>query len=144
VFTDAGYNSSLQIQPYKNFGFSAGLNLTIPIYDGRQKQYKYAKLDIEERTRLSNREFYFNQYSQQVAQLKLQLNATDKLVGKINQQITYAYTLIGADNRLLETGDIRIADYVTAVNTYLNAKNLLNQNFITRLRILNQINYWNR
>jgi hypothetical protein len=105
---------------------------------------KYSKLDIEERTRLSSREFFMNQYSQQRAQLKLQLKAIDQLESKINQQITYAYTLIGADNKLLETGDIRIADYVTAINTYLNAKNLLNQNLIGRLRIVNQINYWNR
>jgi hypothetical protein len=33
-------------------------------------------------------------------------------------------------------------DYVTAINNYLNAQNLLTQNSIDRLRIQNQINYW--
>lgn len=144
IYTDAGYNSSTQHMLYKNFGFSAGLNLSIPIYDAHQKRLKYSKLDIEERSRLASREFFLNQYNQQMAQLKLQLRAINQLESKINQQITYAYTLIGADNRLLETGDIRIADYVTAINTYLNAKNLLTQNLINRLRLANQINYWNR
>ena len=144
VYTDAGYNSSMHHTLYKNFGFSAGLNLSIPIYDAHQKRLKYSKLDIEERTRLSSREFFLNQYNQQIAQLKLQLKAIGDLEGKINQQITYSYTLIGADNKLLETGDIRIADYVTAINTYLNARNLLNQNLVGRMKIVNQINYWNR
>ncbi|MEP6512588.1 MAG: TolC family protein [Parafilimonas sp.] len=143
-YADAGYNSSLQFQPYKNFGVSAGFSLTVPIYDARQRTLKYSKLDIRERTRLANKDFFRNQYFQQVAQLTKQLHATDELVSKINEQITYVKTLITANQRLLETGDIRIADYVLAINNYLTAKNLLNQNYISRLKILNQINYWNR
>jgi hypothetical protein len=45
---------------------------------------------------------------------------------------------------LLETGDARIADLVIALNNYLTAKNLLTQNTVSRLQIINQINYWNR
>jgi hypothetical protein len=40
VYTDAGYNSSMHHTLYKNFGFSAGLNLTVPIYDAHQKRFK--------------------------------------------------------------------------------------------------------
>jgi outer membrane protein TolC len=144
AFTDAGYNSSMMITPYKNFGFSVGLNLTIPIYDGRQKRLKYQKLDIEEQTRLSNKNFFINQYKQQVGLLKQQLFATNELMDKIRQQIIYIRTLITANGKLLETGDVKITDYITAINNYLNVKNLFNQNYISRLKIANQINYWNR
>lgn len=143
AYTDAGYNSSLQVAPYKNFGFSAGVSLTIPIYDGHQKRLKYAQVDLKERTRQANKEFFINQYRQQVAQLKQQLYATDLLVNKINQQIEYSHTLIEANGKLLQTGDITMKDYVLAINNYLNAQNLLTQNNISRLRIVNQINYWN-
>lgn len=143
AYTDAGYNSSLQFMPHKNFGFSAGLSLTIPIYDGRQKQLKNAQLDLKERTRQANKTFFINQYRQQIAQLKQQLQATDLLVNKINQQITYSHALIVANGKLLQTGDITMKDYVTAINNYLSAKNLLTQNIISRLRIINQMNYWN-
>ncbi|MGN6166385.1 MAG: TolC family protein [Flavisolibacter sp.] len=143
AYTDAGYNSSLQVTPYKNFGFSAGISLTIPIYDGHQKRLKYAQVDLKERTRQANKEFFINQYRQQVAQLKQQLYATDLLVNKINQQIAYSHTLIEANGKLLQTGDITMKDYVLAINNYLSAQNLLTQNNISRLRIVNQINYWN-
>lgn len=142
TYVDAGYNSSLQVMPYRNFGASAGINITIPIYDGRQKQLKYAQLDIRERTRQSSRDFYVNQYRQQIAQLRQQLNATDILVKRIGQQIVYSKTLIAANGKLLETGDITMKDYVTAITNYLNAQNLLTQNTVSRLRIVNQINYW--
>jgi outer membrane protein TolC len=144
AYVDGGYNSSLQLTPYKNFGFSAGLSLTVPIYDGHQKQLKFAQVDIRERTRQANKEFFLNQYYQQIAVLKKQLQATDLLVDKINKQIEYSHTLIVANNKLLGTGDILMRDYVTAINNYLNAQNLLTLNTIERLRTLNQINYWNR
>ncbi|RYF81701.1 MAG: TolC family protein, partial [Chitinophagaceae bacterium] len=99
AYTDAGYNSSLQNMPYKNFGFSAGISLTIPIYDGRQKQMKQARVDIQERTRQANRTFYVAQYRMQLEQLKQQLMAIDLIVGKINKQIEYSHTLILANGK---------------------------------------------
>jgi len=144
AYVDGGYNSSLQVMPYKNLGFSAGLSLTIPIYDGHQKQMKYAQLNIRERTRQANKQFFLSQYYQQAALLRKQLQATDLLVEKINKQIEYSHTLIIANNKLLETGDITMRDYVAAINNYLNAQNLLTLNTIERLRTMNQINYWNR
>ena len=144
AYVDGGYNSSLQFLPYRNFGFSAGLSLVVPIYDGHQRQMKYAQVDIRERTRQANKQFFVNQYYQQVAQLRLRLKATDLLVNKINKQIEYAHTLIVANNKLLETGDIAMRDYVTAINNYLNAQNLLTLNTIERLKTVNQINYWNQ
>jgi outer membrane protein TolC len=144
AYADAGYNSTLQLMPYKNFGVSAGVSLTIPIYDGNQKKMRLSQLDLQERTRLSNKEFYANQYIQQVSLLKRQLNAIENLVQKIQQQIRYSHTLVTANAKLLETGDITMKDYVLAINNYLTARNALIQNNVTRLRILSQINYWNR
>ena len=144
AYTDAGYNSSLLTTPYKNFGVSFGVSLNVPIYDGHQKQYKYNKIDLLEKTRLNKKTFYINQYRQQIAQLNQQLKSTDLLVNTINAQIKYINTLLSANAKLLETGDIKISDYVLAITNYINARNLLNQNYINRLRIVNQIRYWNR
>ena len=144
AFTDAGYLSSLQYTAYKNFGISAGVSLAIPIYDGKQKILKYNKLDLEERTRVAEKEFFINQYNQQIAQLYRELRSTETMIEKINQQVLYTSTLINADLKLLETGDIKLTDLVLSINNYFNARNLLRQNKISKLKIINQINYWNR
>ena len=144
AFTDGGFNTSLQNTPYNNFGFSFGVNIKKLIYDGRQKRLKYQKLDIEENTRLTNRAFFVNQYRQQVPQLLIQLRATDKLFEQINQQLNYTKTLIIAYDKLLETSDVKITDLVIAITGYLNAQNAYRQNIISRLKIVNQLNYWNR
>ncbi len=144
AYTDAGYVSSLLGDADRNFGISFGLSLAVPIYNGHQKQYRLRQVDLRENTRLTNKMFFVNQYKQQIAQLNQQLNASDLLVKTINEQIKYVQTLISANARLLQTGDIRISDYVLAITNYINARNLLNVNYINRLRIVNQINYWNR
>ena len=144
AYADAGYNSTLAYTPYKNFGTSIGLNLSVPIYDGKKRKLQYSKFNLAQATTNSYRDFAKNQYYQQIAQLKQQFTATEELIGQINSQINYSESLINVNARLLETGDAKIADLVIALNNYLTAKNLLTQNTVSRLQIINQINYWNR
>ncbi|HLZ89401.1 MAG TPA: TolC family protein, partial [Puia sp.] len=144
LYADGGYSSTFAYQGYKNFGMSFGVTVTMPIYDGHQRKMQYSKLEIAERTRTGYKDFFTRQYSQQIAQLRQQLEATEDLIGQINDQVKYSQALIDVNGKLLGTGDAKIADYIIALSNYLNAKNLLTQNNITRLQIINQINYWNR
>jgi Outer membrane efflux protein len=144
AFADAGYNSTLAYTPYKNFGTSIGLSLSIPIYDGKQRKIQYSKIDVQERTRLSRRDFFIQQHHQQILQLLQQLNETDKLIEQIDKQVKYTETLITVNERLMATGDIRLTDFILTLNNYLNAKNLVTQNYASRLKIINQLNYWAR
>lgn len=145
LYADGGLQASLQTDPvYKNFGNSFGINFIIPIYDGGQKKMQYSKIAIAERTRSRNRDFFQNQYYQQIAQLQQQLYAIENLLGTINKQIKYIETLIDVNGKLLETGDIKMTDYVLALNNYITAKNLVVQNMISRYQVINQLNYWNK
>jgi hypothetical protein len=143
LFADAGYQSSLILTPYKNFGYSFGINLTVPIYDGHQKQLQFSKLDIQQRTLQKKQEFFDLQYRQQLQQLYQQLNNIESLNKNINKQIEYLETLLKVDAKLLETGDILITDLILALNNYITAKNLVVQNQIARYQVIQQINYWN-
>jgi outer membrane protein TolC len=143
LFADAGYQSTFILTPYKNFGYNIGINLTVPIYDGHQKRLQFTKLDLEERTRQKQQDFFYKQYQQQIQQLQQQLNDLQSLVTPVNKQIAYLETLIKVNGRLLETGDIRITDYVLALNNYITAKNLLVQNQVERYQVIQQLNYWN-
>ncbi|MEO6220836.1 MAG: TolC family protein [Ginsengibacter sp.] len=144
LFADAGYQSSFEINPYKNFGTNIGINFSIPIYDGRQRRLQYTRLGIEERTRQKNRDFFQRQYYQQIAQLQQQLSLIQSLESSINDQIKFLETLIEANGKLLETGDIKVTDYIVALNNYIIAKNLLVQNKVSRYQIINRLNYWNK
>ncbi|MGN6617579.1 MAG: TolC family protein, partial [Ilyomonas sp.] len=123
---------------------SFGLNLTIPIYDGGQRKLQHQRLDIAEQTRQYYRDFFQTEYNQQLAQLMQQLNSTQQLIDETTAQLKYVEGLIQSDKKLLATGDVRIADYIIAINNYLNAKNTITQNTLNKLQIITQINYWNK
>ncbi len=144
LYADGGYNSSFFATPYRNFGVSGGVAVTVPIYDGRQRKMLHQKNAIAEQNRQNYRDFFTKQYQQQIAQLGQQLQQTEQLIEQTNTQIKYADGLIKAQRKQLVTGDVRIADYIIAISNYLNAKNIITQNSIAKLQILNQINYWNR
>ncbi len=144
LYADGGYNSSLTGDYYKHFGGSFGVNLSVPLYDGKQKKLEYQKLAIQQRTRNRYKDFAMNQYRQQVAQLKLQLEETSTLIKQINDQLKYSEGLINVYRKLMQTGDANITDYVLALNSFLTAKNQLTQNIINRMQIINQLNYHNR
>lgn len=144
IFADGGFNSDFSYQSYRNFGTSAGFSLVIPIYDGGVRQLLHKKLSLQEETRLYYRAFYYNQYRQQIDQYSQQIAENEKLIDDINDQIKYTEGLIKVDTKLLQTGDLKIADLILAINNYLTAKNLLAQTTISRLQLINQYNYYNR
>jgi outer membrane protein TolC len=144
VYANSGYNSSLAFQPYRNLGASAGFTITVPIYDGHQKKMIYNKLAIEQQTNIAYKEFFVSQHTQQINLLKRQINDHNALYQKIKEQIKFTKSLLDVDSRLLQTGDIRVADFILAINNYLTAQNLLKQTNIDRLKLINQLNYWNR
>ncbi|MDQ2753324.1 MAG: TolC family protein [Bacteroidota bacterium] len=141
---DAGYVSSFVYTPYKNWGASANVNVIVPIYDGKQRKLSHKRLDILENTRANYRDFFATQYKQQIAQLTQQLNSTKTLIAETANQLKYVRALIVANSKLLATGDVRIADYVIAINNFLNAQNVVIQNTVAQFQIITQINYWNR
>ena len=143
VFADGGYYTDFLV-PAKNFGTSVGFNLTIPIYDGGQRKLLYKRLSLEEETRRNYKAFFSSQYTQQINQLNQQIDEYDRLITDIQDQFKYSESLIKVDTKLLQTGDLRIADLVLAVNSYLSVRNLLTQNTISRLQLINQLNYWNQ
>lgn len=144
LLADGGYNSDFMSQPYKNFGVSVGFSFTLPVYDGGQRKIQYRKLSLEEDTRKSYKAFFDTQYHQQIAQLKQQITGNETLLAQIDEQMKFSESLIKVNTKLLQTGDLRIADLVLAINNYLSIKNLKTQTNITNLQLINQLNYWNR
>jgi outer membrane protein TolC len=144
ALADAGFNTDFTGQEYKNFGVSAGLTLSIPIYDGGQKKLAYKKLSLDEDTRQNYKSFFDKQYRQQLAQLSQQIAENDALLTQVTDQMKYVESLIKVDTQLMQTGDLKIADLILAINNYLSVKNLFTQTTITGLQLINQLNYWNK
>jgi outer membrane protein TolC len=142
VYADGGYLSSLALTPWKNFGSSVGLSLTVPVYDGRQRKMQLDQVKISEDTRSNYRSYFKNQYYQKLSVLERQLASLEKIKDQVNEQLKYVQVLIDANRLLLNAGDISITDYLLSVSNYLNARGMLIENNVSRLMVINEINYW--
>ncbi len=142
-FADAGLQSSMPSTMYRNFGASFGLNLSIPIYDGKQRKLNYQKLKIAEKTRENYASFFHKQYDQKVAMLIQQLKSSEKLVTQIQNKLQTSKSLVELDKKLMNTGNLRITDYLLAIQHFLSIKSNLNQAKMKRYQIINKLNYWN-
>ena len=143
IFADAGFNSTLSNYTYKHFGASVGFSLTIPIYDGNQKQKQHNKFKISEQIRKDYQDFSRQQYRQQLERLYQQLEQTEEIIIQAQSVIITTQTLMDAYGKQMQTGDTSITDYMLSINHYLNAKHVINQHSINKTQIINQINYWN-
>ena len=144
LMADGGYLSSFTYQPERNFGASIGISIEVPLFNTTGRKLRHNKIAIEEQTRQFYRDFYSTQYHQQIKRFMQQLEANKNLEEQISLQIKYSETLMNAYQKLLQTGDIRITDYMIAIGNYLNAKNLMVQNITERYQFINELNYWNR
>jgi outer membrane protein TolC len=140
-FADAGVLTSTLNNFYKHFGYSVGASLSVPIYDGRQKDLESRKISLYENTVANYRVKYSKQYYQLLFQLKDELAGTEKVKAQINIQLATTKQLIAALKAQLEIGQVRMTEYINAIKNYRNINRNLNLVNIRMHQIRNEINY---
>lgn len=141
AFSDSGYQSSFTTTPYKNFGLSVGVGVTIPIYDGHQKKMLLQQNQLSLQTRQKYLEQTQRQYQQQILQINNQIEQYNKIINTANEQTTYAKTLVEANAKQLPTGDVRMVDFILSINNLLNLKGNIIQYNTTLFNLKNQLQY---
>ena len=142
LLADAGYLSSFASQGYKNFGFSVGFGVSIPISDGHQKSLQHQKNETALATNLAYKNNFEKQYQQQLLMLNQKLKQALETENQLQSQLEIIDTLIEADKKLLLTGDAQITDFVIAISNVISINNSISQNKINKLQLINEINYW--
>lgn len=141
VFADAGINAiSPKRIPY-NLGTSFGLSFTMPLYDGKQRLLEHRKISFAENSRALFQSFFENQYAQERDQLIEQLRLTEELISDRRNQLNSFEKLIVLYKVEINNGMVRWLDFIAVVNNFAQASNELVHAEISRLQIINQLNY---
>lgn len=140
-FTDAGFQSSLMQQPYKNYGVSVGVNISLPLYDGHKKELLLQQNDLAKNTSSIYYERQKKQFELQVTQLNTQMQQYKKIMETAALQLTYAKTLIEANAKQLPTGDVRMSDYILSINNLLNLRSSMIQTENILFILQNQLQF---
>jgi hypothetical protein len=140
-FADAGFLSSNPWNFYRHFGYSAGVSLNIPIYDGKQRDIEKQKLDLDQNTRLNYQSNFQKQYFQQIQQLSTELKALNDMSSRIQDQLSTSDQLVKALKDQLEAGQIQMTEYINAIKNYKNISRNVNLIKIQKLQVINEMNF---
>ena len=125
----------------RSLGVSGGLLLSVPIFDGHQRQLQYQRFALSEQSRQGYRQFLTVQRRQQYEQLEGQIRAADALLARIREQLRIAEALVGATRQQLATGEVVILDYLNVLTSYRTLQFSLSQAETDRLRSLYALDY---
>lgn len=140
-FADAGVLTSKPMTFYKNFGYSVGIGLNVPIYDGNQRSLEKQKLGFEENSRQVYEKTYKNQYYSKIQQLKEELNSLNQLSISLENQLKTSRQLIKALKDQLEAGIIQMTEYILAIKNFQTTSRNLNMINIQKFKVINDINF---
>lgn len=143
VVVNAGTNAISSDLIARRLGYSVGLNLAMPIYNGNQRRLQYQKLDVAQLTIRNYRNQYINRFNLQLRTVNEQLRVNQNLVSLTEKQNTDVENLLTISQNRLYRGDISAIDYLLIVQRYLNIKLTLNQLTVQRQRFINTFNYRN-
>jgi len=140
-FADAGILTSNPFNFYRHAGASAGVSLTVPIYDGHQKKVEEDKLSLKEDSRTR----YFNSTKKEYDQIYLRLNSElegiKQIKAGLEKQLALSDQLVKSLRVQLENGIIKMQDYIVAIKNYRNVNRYIILSDIDILRVKNEINY---
>ncbi len=141
LHAEAGYLSSLTLAPLKNFDAGIGMSLVIPIYDGKGRQYKSQKVQVQQDNLNSEKENFTNQYDLQTLQLVSLIDDIKRQNRDIDAQLESYDRLIRAEKNLISLGQLDILQYFTVMQNFIDLKNQETVNTVKMYMLINQINY---
>jgi outer membrane protein TolC len=140
-FADAGFLTSNPWNFYQHFGYSAGIGLNIPIYDGKQQNISKQKLDLEQNSRKTYENNYQKQYFIQILQLKKELNNLDEISQQADNQLNTSRQLVLALKDQLEAGIIQLTEYINAIKNFRTINSNINLINVQKLQVINELNF---
>lgn len=140
-FADAGFLSSTPWNFYTHFGYSAGVSLTIPIYDGNQRVNDKKKLSLVENTRSAYESNFKNKFNQQILELNEELIAVRIRTSLLQKQLASSEQLVNAFRSQLDKGIIQMTEYLNALKNHRFITKNVNDNKVHIQQVINELNY---
>lgn len=143
LYGNAGLNAVALNNIDRRMGLSAGLRLSVPIYDGKQRKYNAQQSLLNE----ENLEFYRDnaqiQLEDNLKSLDRQLTALTDNMKLMENQLAKQKNIIEIYKGKLVQGQVSIVDYLNVVQTYKQNVQTKLQMQTNRLLLQSQYNFIN-
>ncbi len=143
LFMNAGLNAVTIKNIQRKFGMSAGLSLSVPLYDGRQKSLTRQQSIVNQNTIGEYRRFSKRNITLQRNDLRSQIHALKQNIRDLSEQISDYRSLLQLSEKQLQQGNVSMIDHLTLLRNFVEIrKNKIETEINYQLQI-NNYNYWN-
>ena len=125
------------------FGFSAGLRLSVTLFDGKQKSINQQETTIKLQTLKGYKNYTSNQQFQMHTNLLRQISLAGQRMELSKEQLKKYDQLIKIYRQELSQGDISVNDFLTTLRTYKSMQDEYLNYYQQKLVTINAFNYWN-
>jgi len=143
LFANTGLNAVEIDGIQKKFGFSAGLNFSLPLFDGGQKSIKQQQNEIAKETIGNYKNYSSNNLKLQRDNSLAKINSLRKNIDELNTQIKDYKQLLKISLEQLESGGISMIDYLTMLRNFIDIRKIKIEKEISYQMEINNYNYWN-
>lgn len=143
LFFNTGLNAVEIEGIQKKLGLSAGINFSLPIYDGDQKNLTKQQTEISLKSIHSYKENQRLAISNRIRDSKIQIELNRKNLQNIKTQMEQYDQALKLAQAELNRGQFTVIEYITMIRNYLELKKNLVTTECSLLFAINQYNYWN-
>ncbi|MCL6100582.1 MAG: TolC family protein [Bacteroidetes bacterium] len=143
VFFNTGLNAIELNNIQRKFGLSAGINFSLPVFDGNQRNITRQQNDIYGKTIMQNKNYFEkNLFLQQKNGLE-KIKSLKYSLDNLQSQIEDYKQVISLAKKQIEHGSLSMIEYLTLLKNYIDLqKNNISTEINYQLEI-NNYNYWN-
>jgi outer membrane protein TolC len=143
LFMNAGLNAVELNNIQRKFGMSAGLSLSLPLYDGRQRSLTRQKSYVAQNTIQNYRHFTDRTINMQRQELFTQIGVLKQNILDYNQQIADYNQLLTLSEKQLQQGNTSMMEHLILLRNFTEIrKNKIETEINYQIQI-NNYNYWN-
>ncbi len=143
LFFNTGLNAVELKNIQRKFGLSAGLSMSWPIYDGRQKGLTRQQNIINRNTISEYRQFSERTIVLQRKDLLNRIQVLEENIRALADQITDYRQLMLISDKQLQMGNVSMLDHLTLLRRFCDVRKEQIQMEIKYQIEINQFNYWN-
>lgn len=143
AFANYGLNAIMLKDIYKKFGFSAGVNFSLTIFDGNQRNMARQQTQLSQMNSSVQREYQARQVVQQRLIALQQINLLDGKIEAVQRQLSDYETLLKFYRQRIAQGELSVNDFMNTFKSYAALQGDFTSLKTSRLLIVNNYNYWN-
>lgn len=143
AFFNTGLNATSLDGIQRKFGLSAGLNFSLPIYDGDQQKVNREQTVIQLKTVSGYRESQILQLDNNRKAAAERIETSRSNLEHIKVQIAAYEQVLSFAQEEVRTGQRSYIDYISVIRTYLELRKNEIAARIGYRAAINQLNYWN-